>query len=512
MNNVLNIIKKTNKFDYIFSSIFTIIFYIGNLIFYNNKFNIFILLSIYIVIFILLLIIKNTYLFLRKYNIKSKHTFNKKNILLMMIPLIVIYLICYLGYFPGTFSYDISAVNNMVTQKMVLSNVNPIIYTFLWGFCYKLELLTNINNFRIIIYTIIQLSFIMFTHYYLLKWLINNKYNKTIILIVYLYILLNPILHIMSIITSKDIIVSYLFILFLITYININKNMNKKYCLILFILGLLCLLFTNSFIAPMILIFILLFFYQRKISLIILNCILTYSFILILLPIFNIRYTQTQEMLSVPIVQMSYVYNKTNTYTPKEKELIKSIIPNIEYYNPRIVDKTKTNFKYYQNNTLKIFWRMYYKGLKSNKINYIKTFLNLNIRIWYPKLNNYDSYVQRPFIEDDLYLNNNYKNIIYKYYHKLSSTNIISKIPLLNIFLSFAFPFYFLITSLYLYKIKKYNKNFFITNIFVLFYLISYIVLAPVTYFRYIFYFYVSFPLLLIGILTKDERNKYEKI
>lgn len=78
MNKLLNNRKTTNKYDYIFSIIFTILFYIGNLIFYNHKFNIFHLLITYLVIFILLLIIKNIYLFLREYNIKSKKTINKK--------------------------------------------------------------------------------------------------------------------------------------------------------------------------------------------------------------------------------------------------------------------------------------------------------------------------------------------------------------------------------------------------------------------------------------------------
>lgn len=78
MNKLLNNIKTTSKYDYSFSIIFTILFYIGNLIFYNNKFNIFHLLITYLVIFILLLIIKNIYLFLREYNIKSKKTINKK--------------------------------------------------------------------------------------------------------------------------------------------------------------------------------------------------------------------------------------------------------------------------------------------------------------------------------------------------------------------------------------------------------------------------------------------------
>ena len=241
MNRIFKILKNININDYIFSFIGTSIFYTGNLIFYNHKFNILLFILYYLLVLIILLVIKNIYLCIRKHKIKEKKNFTKKQITLMMIPLIIVYLICYLGYFPGTFSYDINSVNNMVVQNIVLSNTNPIIYTLLWEFCFKLELLTNITNFRIIIYTIIQLTFIMITNYYLLKWLIKNSYNRTIIILVYLYLLLNPVLHITSIITSKDIIFSYLFLLLMISFININQSFNKKNTLILFILGLLCL-------------------------------------------------------------------------------------------------------------------------------------------------------------------------------------------------------------------------------------------------------------------------------
>ena len=506
MKIIKSIINQINKYDLIFSIIGTIIFYTGNIIFYNHKFNIIIFLLLYLLIIVSLLIIKNIYLKLRKYNIKSKKTFTKKQILIMMIPIILIHLICYIGYFPGTFSYDINAVNNMATSKLVWSNVNPVIYTILWSLCYKLELLLNISNFRIILYTIIQLSFIIFTYYYLFKWLIKNNYNKPIIIITYIYILINPILHLMSIITSKDVIVSYLFLLFILTFINLNNNYNKKNIVLLFILGLLCLLFTNNFLPLMIIIFIILFFYERKLSLVVLNSILIYSFILILLPIFNIRYTQPHEALSVPIVQMSYIYNNTNTYTTNDKKQIKSIIPNIEDYNPRLVDQTKSGFNYIKFNKTNIFWKMYIKGLINNPISYLKTFLNLNIRIWYPQINNYDKYTNRVFIEDYPYLNDNYNNVIYKFYHSFTSCNTISKIPLFNIFYSFAFPFYFLLLSLYLYKTKKYNKRYLIVNIFVLSYLLLYL-LGPVTIFRYLLYFYVCFPILLIGLFNKEGKD-----
>ena len=149
---------------------------------------------------------------------------------------------------------------------------------------------------------------------------------------------------------------------------------------------------------------------------------------------------------------------------------------------------------------------MYIKGLINNPISYLKSFLNLNIRIWYPQINNHDKYTNRVFIEDYLYINDNYNNLIYKFYHNFSSCNIISKIPILNLFYSFAFPFYFLLLSLYLYKVKKYNKRYLIINIFVLSYLLLYL-LGPVTIFRYLFYFYVSFPILLIGLFTKEGKD-----
>ena len=336
MRKIIIFFNKLNKYDFIFSIIGTIIFYIGNLVFNSQKFNILHFFMYYLLIFLELLIIKRIYLVLRKHNIISKKTCTKKQILIMVISIILIYLICYIGYFPGTFSYDIHDVNNMATSKLVWSNVNPVIYTLLWSICYKLELLLNISNFRIIIYTTIQLSLIIFTYYYLFKWLINNNYNKQIIIITYLYILINPILHLMSITTSKDVIVAYLFLLFIIIFINLNSNYTKKNGVLFFILGLLCLSFTNNFLPLMIIIFIILFFYQRKTSLIVLYSIIVYSFILIGLPLFNIRYTQPHEALSVPIVQMSYVYNNTNTYTTTDKKQIKSIIPSIEDYNPRL--------------------------------------------------------------------------------------------------------------------------------------------------------------------------------
>ena len=412
-SNILFKIK--NKIIYIYTFLSSIICVLGHEVYTthklinitNNPFNyILILLEVYSLslIFYKLLyyLIENNH---KKFK-KEKYSFSKPIITISIITLIIFYLLGYISYFPGVNSYDLPTQNNMINGLIPITNFHPIIHTAIIAFFTFIECLTKIDNLWIILYSLTQMALVIFTYLYLINWIYKNNMPKVYTIITYLYFLLNPIFIIFSFIATKDIYFSCFLLLFCISFIDYYKVHSKRNFLTLIISGVLACLFRNNMIYPLLVLLVIYFFIPRlkKLKWCFFLIVITYfSIVKGLYSLLGYKDIAIQEMLSVPLLQMSDVYINSDTFNEKEKEELRNFAINIENFNPRFADGVKEGFNgtYLKNNPL-TFLKIYFKGLTNNSLDYISTFLDLNITYWYPNSQTIDEYSNRAYIEDDL--------------------------------------------------------------------------------------------------------------
>ena len=283
--------------------------------------------------------------------------------------------------------------------------------------------------------------------------------------------------------------------------------------------GLLACLMRNNMIYVLILFFItlLLFLLLKKASqkIIKVNYILIMTFYVIQLIFYVLCHfgqSPIGETLCVPINQISYVYvNRNINLSYEEKQKIIAYIPKARDYNPRLVDPVKKNFNQKKYNTCENeFWELYLTLLKKYPLDYIKSFLNINLPYWFIAAKFPDPYSQKQYIEtSDNQIRNvfpilekqNYIKPLNDYYESFSNfSNKIMKMFPLNLFFSLSFPFLSLILCLYV-SIKQKIYGAILVYILYLLLLFTYI-LGPVSNFRYIYTFYLCLPL-YFGIIFK---------
>ena len=522
--NKINIEFVNFKFDiisFIFSFFLSSIILIGKEIYYyHNIINIMESPIKYLIIFIgTIILFYYLLLFINKYisniNInQKKNKFSKKTIIFMVCILICVYSICYLSFFPGIFSYDMPTQDCMAKGLCELTNHHPVLHTYIWKVFLKLKYITNIDYLDIVGYSVFQIFIVIFTYITLILWQIKNKWNNKYILFTYIYFLINPILHVFSFNPIKDVLFACFLLLFLISFYDLLKIKNIKNILKVFTFCLLTCLFRNNAIYVIIVISIFLIIFIRKKYLIftIFCSIITYFIITtILFSILHIQKSSTAEMLSIPLVQMSNTYINTDTYSDIDKKFLKDCVPEIEKYNYRISDPVKDYFNQeFYNSNKKMFWILYLKGLKNNKMLYIVTALDLDIPYWYYDSDMIDKYNERVYIGDKLYDDELNKKLpiifqkVHNYYIKVDNTTIkYMNFPIINLFFTLSFNFWLLLICLY-HAIKSKNKEN-ITIILILIVLLLTYLLGPIANFRYIYPFYFTLPFYVGIVFCKQE-------
>ena len=419
------------------------------------------------------------------------------------------------------FDYDIT------TQiSMPLSNFHPIVHTAIWWIFSYVEKYTNIKDIGVVLYTLFQLAVVIGTYCYFINWEIKNKFNKKYIIGTFLYYALNPILLVFSLCTTKDVIFGMFILLFLTSTYDIYHDNNKTNKIKYILFGIGCCLFRNNMIYVFIifLLLLLLFFRKIKINIITLNIVIAvYIFNNIICPAVGVQKGLMQEMMSIPLSQMSYVYLYEDTYSYKEKQLINEYVPGILKYNPRFADGVKHNFneiKFKKNKSE--FIKLYLKGFINHPLRYLYVFLDMNIVYWYPNASSIDPYSNRVYIEDYTY-NWNIKGKSQKEVSPLKNTynfmhsfaaydNSIEKAPIIGNYFLLSFSFWFMLLYSYIYLLDSKDKSKLITLIIIVLLFLTYL-LGPVSNFRYVYPYYLAFPL-YIGILLfnkKKEGNKNEE-
>ena len=182
--------------------------------------------------------------------------FKKNPFKFSIITLSIVYLIYLIAYYPGVVGYDPSyqikevlGIPNFYSESAgivgtsLLTAYNPILHTLFIGYIFKLGLLLGSANIGIFIYTLIQMSFMIFVLSYSIKFLHQEKIPTVILLIILgLYIFI-PIFPFYALSAFKDTYFALFMVLYIIELCKLIKYDYKKKDVIRLILISICLFF-----------------------------------------------------------------------------------------------------------------------------------------------------------------------------------------------------------------------------------------------------------------------------
>lgn len=343
---------------------------------------------------------------IKKISKSKEFIVTKKQKIITFSTIFIIGFIVWILFYPGIYTYDMAAQNEMISQGIFTSHWSLTYGTILNAFLNFGNRLFNSYNIGFAIFTLLQLLFISYVSFKIVIFATNITKNKYIYIVSLLFFCFVPFLPVLAITDAQDVIFGGLFALIIIELFNMiydKSFFSKKISIVKFIIlaflmttirnnGVYCLLFMIPFIF---------FLKDRNKWKILLTvsipvvCSFIYSG-----PIFNMLHIQkttaTNEILGIPSQQLarSYVYNK-NSFSDEEKQKIEKYYKIdkdfLSYENyPLISDFTKKSLKNdaVLSNPIDYLSLWTSIGIK-NTGNYIEAFLLNSFGFWYP-LKNYN--------------------------------------------------------------------------------------------------------------------------
>lgn len=456
---------------------------------------------------------------------------------------IVIILICWLPYiiafYPAILSPDPSnqikqffGIDTKYLESVVvldesvkLTNHHPILHTVLLGGCTKIgTVLFNSTNIGLFIYSIIQITILLCSLGYTIKYMkkINTPYIiRLIALLIYSFV---PAFPLYSLSAVKDTIFTSLVIIYMINMYDLIKFRNKekysnKKSILLCLLILLIMLMRNNGVYLIIMSFPFLLLIEKKnrikLALILILPLVLYNrYNDFLLPHLKIPQGSIREALSIPFQQSArYVKEYEDDLDDDEREaidLVLGIDDLVTRYNPDLSDPVKNEYnKYTTDEELKEYFKMWLKGLKKHPDSYVQATINNTYGYFYPDTSNW--YVYYTY---DKRLKQN--PLVFNYsFNKLSTLrSVLSSyavsypyIPIIGMIVNIGFSVWLYMYMFFtLLKDKKYKYLIYLTPIISL---VLVCIAGPAnTYFRYAMPYVFAMPIMVaifLDILNKKE-------
>lgn len=291
---------------------------------------------------------------------KSRNMCNNKSWwLFVWIGMLIIWLPCLLAYYPGIFSYDISAQWDQYFGFTQYSTHHPIIHTLLMGGIIDVgEKILGDYNKGVFCYCLIQLLFLSGVVSYAIYCINRLIPSKKIFIVTTIYFALYPVYPLLGISTTKDAYFSIFFLLSFILLLNSCFLGITKKRFILTVLSLtISLLFRNNAIYGVILsiLFINLFMIKKECPkkkfvpfflIFLLSIILAKCLFGAFMKVTDASEGSIRESLSIPCQQIARVYTeKQDELTEEEKNEIFQYISeeNIANYRYQLADPIKGN-------------------------------------------------------------------------------------------------------------------------------------------------------------------------
>lgn len=517
----------------VFSIIYSFVYVLGDAIYNTGIINTLyrdssaIITTLFSIIgFFYMLYLINYYLFYLidnyKMKIRESKILNKSYIFLYIWGIIfLLWLPCYLSYYPGIYSYDITKQVNEVFN-LSYSKFHPPIHTGIVAVCFFIAGKLNVQ--MIAVYSILQMMLFSYAIMKILKFLYEKTQNKIVFIVSFIFLVINPVMPIVALLPAKDIYFAS-FLLLLIPYLyelifhKDNFFKNKFNIVKIIVFSLLAMLFRNNASYVFIIFFIILLIIERKDKRVIMISILPIIFYLlvnnVLYPSIGVRDGNSREKLCLPMMQIAYVVEKHEEDLSKEElTWVEKYIP-VERiksrFNPRFADPIKSKFKTnnYDNNPSD-FYKLYIRLGSKYLDDYISTFLNLNIPYWFMDAETIDPYAERGYLETGIYENHNYffeRNSklpkLYEFYEGFARYEIEKEHFILDKIYSLNLAIWLIIFMICISILKRQYKSVLVVLPLVLLWL-TYL-LGPVSNFRYIIPIYIMYPTIMYLILRRKE-------
>lgn len=319
----------------------------------------------------------------------------------------ILWLPVYLAYFPGVFSYDISLQTGMIIGNEPFTSQQPVLHTLFWKWMMGLSGALGIKD--IALYSIMQMLIVVLVLSRALEILIKEGASKLSIILVSVYLSLNPLLSFLSFSTCKNIMFGAFMALWAVEIwkcIKIGDCQFKSF-LTLSLEALLGCLFLNNFVYVLLVFTIIVLIAYRKNDLkkVAFSGIAAFVFFLIIskavYPAIGIKEGPKAEMLSVPLQQMVYVQMNGGLNEEETEELRSFFVDNDwGYYRPGNADVIKGRFLEDEFAKRKgEFFSLYFSAISSKPKEAMGAFVRLNAPLWNPFIKDIGEYSDKEYLE-----------------------------------------------------------------------------------------------------------------
>lgn len=475
------------------------------------------------------------YLLAKAENLVYQRKIGYKTFLILLFVTGILYLITFLAVYPGVYSYDASVQVLQFFGDQPVTDHHPLLHTFFLCGSLKLgNLLFGSYQAGLALHSILQAAIIGTVFSYVIYRMMREKRPLLLVLLSYLFLVVNPYIRIFVFVTTKDVLFGAAFLLtflFTLDLIRDREGFFKNPVIqIRFLIASLLMCFLRNQGIYVFLIFGLfygIYLLKTKRNLLkrwlILFISVTGCYYIVTGPLYTLAGVQAgdgREMLSVPMQQLARAYEEVpERLTDEEMEYITTLIPPeyLEQYVSVNADPVKSGF---QTDVMKEdpgkFIKTWFSIGRKAPLVYADSFFLGNWGYWYPEESQYwIDYIifDGAFMEAEYNVLNIHRESRLPSYEghlrNLALTPAFQDVPVLSVILNQAFPFWcLLITASALIYFKKYRA---LLPLILPFAYFLTLLLGPVTSVRYVLPLMFCVPELFCLILDSPHSQKEDE-
>lgn len=302
----------------------------------------------------------------------------------------------FLALFPGVYGVDAQTwYYEFSHPEIPISSQWSPVYCGLWyAFVRFGEVFLNSNILGFGLFTAVQMGITLYAIWRFLKFTADRMNEKFVIGVTVFFMM--PTHAIMALTSAQDALFSVCFgmaVLYLLEYIldedNFWKNKKKLLKLVLWLL-LMCMIRNNGLYALLVMLVILAFIKKTRRLLLPLTAVVVLVF-LYQNPVYDMmgieKGTAIREMLSLPLQQMAYLYNNSESLTEEQRNEMQLYVSKEGWqaYEPCISDQVKSrlNVEAVKNHKLD-FLKLYVKCFLADPKGYLQAAGLQTFSLWYP--------------------------------------------------------------------------------------------------------------------------------
>jgi hypothetical protein len=307
---------------------------------------------------------------------------------------------CLAAFYPGGVSIDSLSVLLYATGQAPITNHHPVLYTLLTeAFLNISHLLGHGTNFGIALFLFVQIAACAAAAGYMIGWLCKKGCSLRVLVPILCYFALNPIIAMYASTMWKDILFSFVLLVYILNLTDILISRGQRLCRpsffiwFLFINLLICFLRNNGYYIVLATLPIVLILYRKIWK----HLLPAFLVLLVLVPVIQgpvytacgIRKSNFAESVGIPLQQIGGTIAEGGTITEQQKAFLSQILPLEEIkksYSPFTADRLKFN-KQFNNHFLEEhkaeFMKTWAEILPTHRKAYARAYLKETLGYWH---------------------------------------------------------------------------------------------------------------------------------